>query len=106
MGGAIVPLPANWSVMIDQLQVKNLELQNRVNILSNERDLLRSAMAIVTEQRDAIQRQLDGAMQAAQSLAMDVVQPKPPTPAPAPTKETALLRAIRQPPQGGKPQPW
>ena len=105
MGGAI-PLPTNWSVVIDQLQVKNLELQHRVNILSNERDLMRSAMAIITEQRDALQRQLEGAMQAAHSLAMDVVQPKPPAPAPAPTKEAALLRAIRQPPQGGKPQPW
>lgn len=98
MGGAI-PLPTNWSVQIDRLQFENQTLRT-------ENELMRSAMAIVTEQRDAIQRQLEGAMQAAQSLAMDVVQPKPPTPAPAPTKETALLRAIRQPPQGGKPQPW
>jgi len=40
----------------------------------------------ITEQRDAAVRQLEAAMRAAQSLAMDVVQPKPtPTPEPAPT---------------------
>jgi len=73
MGGAM-PLPADWT--------------NRLAIARNEVDLLRKALAIVTEQRDAAQRQLEAAMKAGFSLAAELV-----TPTPAP--EAAIFRAIR-----------
>ena len=82
MGGAIPAV--NWHAVAEKHR--------------NEAELLQHALTVVTAQRDALQRQLEAALEAGLALAREATQ------APSPTPIDQIFRAIRQS-RTGRPGP-